>query len=133
MDPDRYKRLQSNLNKEETRLKSLTANMDPVRLVELESINETLQYGHNQFQIEASSTKDSSGGLKLLEKTKPVIKIYSFEDIDLTESISFLTLKRQIPDKLQVNLVGFNDRIEIRCHIPIEPERSTNVILTLGL
>ena len=29
MDPEKYKRLQSNLNKEETRLKSLRANMDP--------------------------------------------------------------------------------------------------------
>jgi len=66
-------------------------------------------------------------------KTKPAIEIYSFEDIDFTENISSLILKRQILDKLKVNLVVFNDHIEIRCHIPIEPERSTNVILNLGL
>jgi predicted nuclease with TOPRIM domain len=33
MDPEKYKRLQSNLNKEETRLKSLKATMDPSRSV----------------------------------------------------------------------------------------------------
>jgi hypothetical protein len=50
MDPEKYKKLQSNLNKEETRLKSLRANMDPSRLAELESINATLLYWQNQFQ-----------------------------------------------------------------------------------
>jgi hypothetical protein len=35
MDPEKYRKLQSNLNKEETRLKSLRANMDPSRLTEL--------------------------------------------------------------------------------------------------
>ena len=42
MDPDKYKELQSNLNKKEIRLKSLRANIHPSRLIELESVNETL-------------------------------------------------------------------------------------------
>ena len=133
MDPEKYKRLQSNLNKEETRLKSLKATMDPSRLVELESINETLRYWHNQFRTAAAAVEGNTGGVEILEQTKPAIKIYGFEGIDTTEAITSLTLKRQILDKLQVNLVVFNDRIEIRCQIPIEPDKSTNIILTLGL
>jgi hypothetical protein len=103
------------------------------RLVELESINETLRYWHNQFRTAAAAVEGNAGGIEILEQTKPAFRIYGFEGIDTTEAITSLTLKRQILDKLQVNLVVFNDRIEIRCQIPIEPDKSTNVILTLGL
>jgi steroid delta-isomerase-like uncharacterized protein len=34
---------------------------------------------------------------------------------------------------LQLKLVVFSDRIEIRCEIPIEPDKSISVILPLGL
>ena len=133
MDPDKYKKLQFDLKKEEIRLKSLKANMDPTRLVELENINKTLQYWQYQFQSSTLPSGDNDGGIKLLEKIKAEIKIYGFEDIDAIESITSPTLKRQILDKLQVNLVIFNDRIEIRCQIPMEPDKSTNVILNLEL
>jgi site-specific DNA recombinase len=133
MNPDKYRELQSNLNKDEIRLKSLKANMDPSRIVELESITKTLEYWHNRFQSPAWITEDNSGGLKLLEKTKPIIKIYGFEEIDVIESLPSPVLKRQILDKLQVKLVVFTDRIEVKCQIPFENERSINVILTLGL
>jgi hypothetical protein len=73
------------------------------------------------------------GGINVLEKTKPVIKVYGFDDIDSIETITSVTLKRQILDKLQVNLVAFNDRFEIRCQIPMEAERSVNVILNLEI
>ena len=133
MDPEKYKKLQSNLNKEETRLKSLRANMDPSRLTELESINATLQYWHDQFQSAAVAAEGNGGGVSILEKTKPAIKVYGFEDIEPIESITSIIAKRQIMDRLRVNLVVFKDRIEIRCQIPIEPQKSTNVILNLEL
>ena len=41
-NPDKYKELQSYLNKEEMRLKPLRANIHPARLIELESVKETL-------------------------------------------------------------------------------------------
>jgi hypothetical protein len=133
MDPEKYRKLQSNLNKEETRLKSLRANMDPSRLTELESINATLQYWHDQFQSTVVATQDNGGGGKIIEKTKPAIKVYGFEDIEPIENIMSITAKRKIMDKLQVNLVVFNDRIEIRCQIPFEPERSVKAILNLEI
>jgi site-specific DNA recombinase len=132
MNPDKYKRLQSNLNKEETRLKSLRANMDPSRLTELESINATLQYWHDQFQSAVVAAEGNGGGVSILEKTKPAVKVYGFEDIEPIESITSIIAKRQIIDRLRVNLVVFKDRIETRCQIPIETDRSVNIILTLG-
>lgn len=132
-NPDKYKELQSYLNKEETRLKSIRANMDPSRLSELEGINETLKLWHNRFPAVASVTEDNGGGVKILEQTKPTCKIYGFDDIEPMESITSQTAKRQLLDRLQLKLVVFNDRIEIRCQIPIEPDKSINVILPLGL
>jgi site-specific DNA recombinase len=133
MDPEKYKKLQSNLNKEETRLKSLRANMDPSRLAELESINATLLYWQNQFQPSIMAIESNGRGVQILEKTRPAIKIYGFEDIEPIESITSVTAKREIMDRLRVNLVAFNDRFEIRCQIPIEAERSVNVILNLEI
>jgi len=133
MEPEKYRKLQSNLNKEETRLKSLRANMDPSRLAELETINTTLQYWHDQFQYATVAVEGSSGGAYVLEKTKPAIKIYGFEDIEPIENIMSITERRQILDKLQVNLIVFKDCIEIRCQIPIAPEKSVNAILNLEM
>ena len=133
MDPEKYKRLQSNLNKEETRLKSLRANMDPSRLAELESINATLQYWHDQFQSAAVAAEGNGGGVEILKQTKPAIRIYGFENVESIESITSTTAKREIMDRLRVNLVVFNDRIEIRCQIPLEQNESINVILNLEL
>jgi uncharacterized protein (DUF342 family) len=69
MDSDRYKRLQSNLNKEETRLKSLTANMDPFRLVELKSINEFREQNKDKSQTyEGDLEADPLGFLAKVQK-----------------------------------------------------------------
>ena len=68
-----------------------------------------------------------------MEKTKPAIKVYGFEDIEPIENITSIIAKRQILDRLQVKLVVFTDHIEIRCQIPMEPEKYINVILNLEL
>ena len=107
--------------------------MDPSRLSELESINKTLQYWHSQFQSTTLANEVNGGGVEILEKTRPSIKIHNFEDFEPIESITSLVTKRQVLDKLRINLVVFNDRIEIRCQIPIDPGKSTNLILNLEL
>ena len=108
-------------------------NMDPSRLAELESINATLQYWQNQFQPSTMETESNGQGVQILEKTRPTIKIYGFEDIEPIENITSITAKREIMDRLQVHMVVFNDRIEIRCQIPIEQDKSIKVILNLVL
>jgi hypothetical protein len=92
-----------------------------------------LRLWQNQSQFETQAASDRRGGLKLLEKTKPIIRIYGFEDIEPVENMTSLPLKRQILDKLQVKIVVFNDRIEIRCEIPYETYKSINAIMTIGL
>ena len=34
---------------------------------------------------------------------------------------------------MDVKLVVFDDRIELKCQIPVETDKSANVIMTLGL
>ena len=133
MAPEKYKELQSNLNKEEMRLKSLRTNIHPSRITELESVKETLRYWQNQFQDALLVAGDHGGGLKLLETIKPKIKIAGFEDIGFAECSTSVALKRQILNKMQVNLVVFSDRIEIRCQIPYETFKSINAIMTIAL
>jgi site-specific DNA recombinase len=128
MDADKYRDLQVSLNKEEIRLKSYRASIDPSQLAELESANEILKYWQNQYQPTTVATIDNGSGLKLLEK--PTIKIAGL-DIDLAACAASPTLKRQIIDKLLVKIVVFSDRIEIRCQLPIETDKSINVTLIL--
>jgi len=61
------------------------------------------------------------------------IKESCFEDIEPIENITSLTAKLEIMDRLRVNLVVYNDHIEIRCQIPMESEKYINVILNLEL
>jgi hypothetical protein len=98
------------------------------QLAELESANEILKYWQNQYQPTTVATIDNGSGLKLLEK--PIIKIAGL-DIDLAACAASPTLKRQIIDKLLVKIVVFSDRIEIRCQLPIETDKSINVTLIL--
>jgi site-specific DNA recombinase len=130
---EKLRELQSYLNKEEMRLKSLRSNIHPARLIELQNVNETLQYWQNLFQEDSAATNNTGGGLRLLEKIKPKIGIADFEDTGSIECITSLTLKRQVLDKLQVKLVVFDDRIEIRCQIPYDTYKSINAIMTIGL
>jgi site-specific DNA recombinase len=133
MDPGKFNELKFSLNKEEIRLKSLRANLDPSQLIELESVNATLDYWQNQFQSPDEATEDKGGGLKLLEKPRVAIKVYGFEDTDLVECLTSPALRREILEKLSVKLVVFKDRIEIRCQIPIKVDKSINLLMTLKL
>jgi hypothetical protein len=81
----------------------------------------------------ASVPEDRGGGEKILEQTKPGIKIYGFEDIEAIESITSITVKRQVLDRLRINLVVFDNRIEIGCQIPIETDKTIHAILNLRL
>jgi site-specific DNA recombinase len=128
MDPDKYKELQTSLNKEEIRLKSLRANMDSSQLAELESASEVLKYWQDQF---CPTIADNGNGIKVLENTKPTIKLVGLEDIDIITRTTPPATQRQIMDRLQTKIVVFHDCIEIRCQLLFESNKSINVTLTI--
>jgi hypothetical protein len=63
----------------------------------------------------------------LLEKTRPAIKIYGFEEVDLAVCTTSPILRRQILDILHVEIVVFDNRIEVRYQIAVEIGRSINI------
>jgi site-specific DNA recombinase len=128
MDPDKYKELQTNLNKEEIRLKSLRANINPSQLAELESANVILKHWQDQFR---PMIADGGNDMKVSENTKPTIKPAGLEDIDFTARTISSATQRQIMCRLQTKIVVFHDCIEIRCQLTFESNKSINVTLTI--
>jgi hypothetical protein len=133
MDPLKFKELQASLNKEETRLKTFKADIDPSKLSELANVDETLNYWQQKLQsFLPAIDHDNGGGLKLLTQPKQTIEITGLENIDIEACSRFTTLKREIMDKLQTKMVIFKDRIEIHCQIPMD-RKFFNLILPLEL
>lgn len=128
MDPDKYRDLQSSLNKEEIRLKSLRANINPTQFAELESANAVLKHWQDQFQLVATN---NDSGISVLQSPKPIIKIVGLEDIELTQCMKSPILKRQVMNRLQTKVVVFHDCVEIRCQLTFESNKSINVTLTI--
>jgi hypothetical protein len=61
------------------------------------------------------------------------VKVYGLDDVDPIECMVSPTLKRLVLNKLQAKIVVFNDRIELKCQIPVEANKSADIILTLML
>ena len=120
--------MQSNLNKEEIRLKSLRANINPTQFAELESANVVLKHWQDQFQRVATN---NDSGISVLQNPKPAIKIVGLEDIDLIARPIAPATQRQIMDRLQTKIVVFYDCVEIRCQLTFESNKSINVTLTI--
>lgn len=49
MNPDKFKQIQSDLDKEEVRLRSLQSNTDPEQLMELEATKSMLRFWKSQI------------------------------------------------------------------------------------
>jgi hypothetical protein len=128
MAPDKYRDLQSSLNKEEIRLKSLRANINPSQFAELESANAVLKHWQDQFR-QVLANNDS--GINVLQNPKPIIKIVGLEDIELTQYMKSPILKRQVMNRLQTKIVVFHDCVEIRRQLTFESNKSINVNLTI--
>ena len=71
----------------------------------------------------AWNTENEDGSMvKVVEKPhKTALKIIGFEDKDITGIIHFPATRRELLDMLQVRLVVFMDRIEVKAVFPIEP------------
>lgn len=66
-----------------------------------------------------NSVNLSESSLRLEHRT--VLKIVGFENRDITNILHFPASRRELLDLLQVKLVVFSSRIEIKAVFPIEP------------
>ena len=123
IDVDEYQKFRYDLEHEETRLRSIRSEVDPEQLEELEHTRSVLQFWNNQLQAMSWNTENEDGSMvKVVEKPhKTTLKIIGFEDKDITGIMHFPATRRELLDMLQVRLVVFMDRIEVKAVFSIEP------------
>ncbi len=123
MSPDKFKQVQSELESEETRLRSLRSSIDPEQLAELESTQAMLKFWDNQLKAMAWDTENEDGSkVKLVEGPHQVaLKIVGFDNKELTGVFGFPASRRDIIDKLQLRVFVFPDRVEVNAVFPIAP------------
>jgi site-specific DNA recombinase len=126
MDPDKYRKLQEDLDQEESRLKGIRAEIDPKQLDELEQTRSLLKFWESQLRAMAWNLVDEEGQtVRTVDKPhKNVLKIVGFEDKDISKAVQFPATKRELLDQLGVRLVVFPDRVEIKSVFEIEPIES---------
>jgi site-specific DNA recombinase len=123
MNADKFIELKNNLDKEETRLKDLRAEIDPAQIAELESTRGTLRFWESQIKSMVWNTENEDGSMVRVEDNphKIALKVVGFEDRSLSNVLGFPASKREMLDKLQVKLTVMNDRIEVNSLFPVEP------------
>lgn len=123
MNPNKFKEYQHTLQQEEDRLKSMRTEVDPAQIEELQRTKGLLKFWQSQLGAMTWDT-ESEDGRKIRIVDKPhfnVLTVVGLEDKDI--NISFPTTKRQLLDLLQVRLMVFEDRVEMKAIFPIEPLR----------
>ena len=123
MNNDKFRELKENLDREETRIRALKAEIDPAQIEELESTKGVLRFWENQIKSMSWNTENEDGSMvRLVDKPHQVaLKVVGFEDGMLGKTLGFPASKRDMLNKLQVKLVVHNDRIEVGSLFPIEP------------
>ena len=123
MDAQKYSEHKSSLDQEEVRLRSLKSEIDPAQLQELEHTRSMLQFWQGQLQSMAWNTENEDGSMvRVVDKPHDTaLKIVGIEDNSLTKTLFFPATKRELLDKLQVRVVVFMDRAEVKAVFPIEP------------
>jgi site-specific DNA recombinase len=119
----RVQELKQNLDQEETRLRSIRSEIDPAQLEELERTSTMLRFWEHQLSSLAWDTETEEGQKDRVVDIphKTALTIIGLDDKDLEGTLHFPTTRRKILDRLQVRLVIFMDRVEIKALFPIEP------------
>jgi site-specific DNA recombinase len=126
MGPRKCQELKRGLEQEESRLRSIRAEIDPTQLEELEHTRATLRFWETQLQALAWDTEEEEEGRKTRIVDSPhqtALKIVGFENEQITKAMNFPATRRELLDLLQVRCVVFEDRVEVKAVFPIEPIR----------
>jgi site-specific DNA recombinase len=125
MDSEKYRVAQQNLEKEEARLLALRKDVDPNQLAELESTRGLLRFWQNQvnsmvWNLEDPAIEDKSVMVRTMDEPhNTVLKLLGIGDSELSDKMQFPTTQRELFDKLQLRLVVFKDKIEVKSVFPM--------------
>jgi len=138
MDSDKYKAAQQNLEKEETRLIALRKDVDPNQLAELESTRGLLRFWQNQvnsmaWNLEDGAIEDKSVMVRTMDEPhNTILKLLGIGDNELSDKMQFPITQRELFDKLQLRLVVFKDKIEVKSVFPISDIKNQECTFTSG-
>jgi hypothetical protein len=136
MDAEKYKDARNNLEKEETRLMALRKDCDPSQLLELESTKESIKryqglVDYMVFNLEGEEAE----GVMLQVMTEPheyIKNLLTNGSKDMSEKVQLPTTPREWLDLLQLQLVVFKDKIEVKSTIPLPDIQTQECVLTEG-
>lgn len=120
---DRYRELQQGLQSEENRLMSVRTSVDPAQIEELKRTQGLLRFWERDIEPMAWNTETEDGQMfRVVDQPhKTVLSLVGFEDNDISDVMHFPATKRELLDLLQVRLVAFEDRVEVKAIFPVEP------------
>jgi site-specific DNA recombinase len=111
------------IEKEENRLKDLRMEVDPDQLKELDHTRNILRFWQKRLTSMSWNLEDENGQVERIveEPHKIVLTLVNFEDSEISKVMHFPSTKREMLDHLQVRLIVFDDRVEVKAVFPIEP------------
>jgi len=123
MDSDKYRDMQQSLNQEESRLKSIRSDVDPAQLAELEETRDLLRFWQKQSRYLDFTLEDDDGRMIRMgnEPHDTVLGLVDIDDKEITSIMQFPASRRELLDRLQVKVVVFDDRVEVKALFPITP------------
>ncbi len=123
LNSERFTEHKDNLDREEARLKSLRAQIDPAQLQELEQTRNMLNFWESQIKAMAWNTENEDGSMaKTVDRPhKLALRLVGLDYPKLGQSMGFPASRRQLLDKLRVKLTVFDEKVEVKAFFPIEP------------
>jgi site-specific DNA recombinase len=111
------------IEKEENRLRDLRAEVDPDQLKELDRTRSILRFWQKRLVAMSWNLEDEKGEVErsVEEPHKIVSTLVNFEDSEISKIMHFPSTKREMLDHLQVRLIVYVDRVEVKAVFPIEP------------
>jgi len=138
MDSEKYKAAQQNLEKEEARLIVLRKDVDPDQLAELELTRGMLKFWQNQVTEMKKNLEEPDEDKRIMfkmtdEPHKNVLKLLDIGNGELSDNMQFPTTQRELFDKLQLRLVVFKDKIEVKAVFPMPDIQNQECTFTRDL
>jgi len=123
MDQAKWKECQQSIQQEEERLMAIRDGIDPAQIQELEKVEGLLKFWESQINSIAWNLEEEDGQMmRTIDKPhQNTLRIVGFEDKDISKAVEFPATKRELLDMLQVRLLVFPDRVEVKAVLPIEP------------
>ena len=124
MDTEKYRIAQQSLDKEEARLIALRRETDPNEMAELESTRSLLKFWQRQVNSLAWNQEDPTTEDRVMVRSvdnphEIILKILGLGYGELSEEMQFPLTQRELFDKIQLRLIVFKDKIEVKAAFPI--------------